>query len=517
MLLLMSNILIAQGWGQIQKIVPNDRELGDQFGYALAMSGDYAVVGSRFDDLTSSAMGSVYVYKNDGTGNWTEQQKLIAPDKKQFDSFGWSVDIDGDYLIIGCRGQDFNLTNTNFISSAGAAYIFEKDVNDNWNFVQKLIAPNRAFEDVFGESVAISGDYAIIAAPWEDEDINEMNPIPYAGSVYVFERDGSGVWSFKQKLTATVRASNDRFGGNGRISISGNTAIVGVPVDSEDETESNPLSNAGSAYVFERDASGTWNTVQKIVNSDREIGDSFGRAVSIDGNVLIVGADYEDQGGNAAGAVYVFERNGSGTWDETQKLIASNSLPSGRFGTALDIDSNKIIVGNYLRDIGSPGDDGAAYVFENQTGTWSETAFIYDAFNDTSEYFGYAVAISGDFAFAGAYQDSEDDNEINSLASAGAAFIFDINTPNTLSVSETFSDSQFKVFPNPTTSEFIVDLDQYYEQIDIEVYNQLGQLILQKTYHDKQSIFLKFDVPTGSYFVKVNVGLASSVLKIIKQ
>ena len=121
------------------------------------------------------------------------------------------------FLIVGSRGQDYDASNANFADSAGAAYIFERDGSDSWNFVQKLVAPNRASGDVFGESVAISSNFAVVVAPLDDEDADELNPLPDAGSAFIYERDGSGTWNFVQKITAGVRGEQDRFGQTGKF------------------------------------------------------------------------------------------------------------------------------------------------------------------------------------------------------------------------------------------------------------------------------------------------------------
>ncbi|MEM5566745.1 T9SS type A sorting domain-containing protein [Psychroserpens sp. AS72] len=515
-LLLFSIILNAQGWGQIQKIVPADREQADYFGYAVTMSGDYAVIGAHWDDVTTSNMGSAYVYKKDVNGNWIEHQNLTAPDKRQNDQFGYSVAIHGNYLIVGAIGQSYNAANSSYIQAAGAAYIYEKDTNNNWNFVQKIVASDREYINQFGYAVDLNGNYAIVSPVRHDYDASGNNFQDDAGAVYVFERDGSGTWSEVQKIVASDRTAFDYFGQTG-LAVDGNYIVVGSVGDDEDDNGSNFLSSAGSAYIFERDGSGIWNEIQKIVNSDREAGDTFGRTVTIDGNYLVVGADYEDEKGNAAGAAYVFEKQTNGTWNHSQKLTATNGAADDHFGRDVDMDDNYIIIGSHLNDIGSPGDNGAAYIFENQDGVWNETAFIYDAFNQTSEYFGYTVAISGDFAIVGAYEDGYDENEENELVGAGAAFIFDANEPYTLSVIENDLENTIKAYPNPVINSLTIDLGSFHETTQIKIHNVLGQNILSKNYTNSRIIELEFNLSKGIYLVEVKVNNENtSVLKIVK-
>jgi hypothetical protein len=114
-----------------------------------------------------------------------------------------------------------------------------------------------------------------------------------SGSAYVFERDTSGVWNQVQKIVASDRQNTDYFGAS--VSISGDHAIVGAFYENHDTTGGNAMNNSGSAYLFERDNSGVWNEVQKIVASDREALDEFGISVSISGEFAVVGARFEDE------------------------------------------------------------------------------------------------------------------------------------------------------------------------------------------------------------------------------
>jgi len=517
--------IYAQGWGQIQKIVPIDRALGDFFGQSVAMDGDYAVVGSYQDDLTSNNMGSAYVYKKDASGNWIEHQKLTASDKRQFDQFGEYVDIDGNFMIVGARGQDYDENDFNFENSAGAAYIFENDGNGNWNEIQKIVSSDRGatFQSVFGQTLAISGNYAVVNSARENTGLDGQQDLSTAGACYIFERDSNGIWIEVQKIVSSDRDANERWG-EFATDISGNTIVVGAVNENLDDIGNNELTNAGAIYVFERDTNGIWNEIQKIVNSDRESGDTFGRSVSIDGNQLIVGADYEDINGNASGAAYIFEKNGIGVWNEVQKITSVSGMDNSRFGQRVAIDVNRTIIGSWVRDIGNIGDGGAAYIFEKDgTGFWNETAILYDPDASSSDYFGFSVAISGDHCFVSANQEDEDETNQNSLQEAGSVFVFDINEPNTLpplstlSVADNEIELSIKAYPNPVQNVLNIDLGNYTDKVSINVYNYLGQKFISKTYTNLNRIQLPFNLSKGLYLVEVKIDYQiASVLKIVK-
>ncbi len=514
LLLLISNFTNAQGWGQTQKIVPDDRFQGQYFGADVDIDGDYAVVGVLVNNFAKDA----YVYENDGAGNWIQLQKLESPDPHQFAHFGTAVAIDGDFIIIGSWGQHYDANETNYLQSAGAAYIFKKQASGLFEFHQKIVASDREALNAFGYGIALSGNYAVISPVRHDYDDQGANFLDDAGAAYIFEKEGTGTWNEVQKIVPSDRETFDYFGRNS-VSIDGNFLVVSAIYEDEDENGGNELSSAGSAYIFERDGNGTWNEVQKIVASDRAQGELFGWSIGLDGNHLLVGSN---QNNNFTGAAYVFEKDGNAIWNEVQKLTASNGVAGDRFGQDLDIDGNHIVVGADSKNFTVNGTTfpgiGAAYIFEKEAGLWVETAFIHDAFISSSEYFGFSVAISDDYALVGVYQDSTDENEENYLSNAGAAFIFNANEPNTLSVTENTSSKEFKAYPNPTNGKFTIDLKESYSKVHINIHNTLGQEVFAQKYHTVSKIDLDLDFDVGVYFITVSAENSQAVtLKVIKQ
>ena len=238
----------------MQRIEASDRAASDFFGLSVSISGDYVIVGAYFEEEDASGgnrivdAGSAYLFERDGAGNWNEVQKIVASDRAANDTFGSSVSISGDYAIVGAFAED-NPSGV-FNNNAGSAYLFERDGAGNWSEVQKIVDSDRAKHDRFGYSVSISGDYAIVGAYTEDENASGENTLIDAGSAYLFKRDGAGNWNEMQKIVASNRAENDYFGWS--VSISGDYAIVGaLNEDPEPSGGGNPISDAGSAYVFE--------------------------------------------------------------------------------------------------------------------------------------------------------------------------------------------------------------------------------------------------------------------------
>ncbi len=327
-------------WDQQAKLVASDGAAYDYFGISVSISGNKAVVGAHCDDESGYNSGTAYIFKRDGM-NWSEQAKLVALDGASNDYFGRSVSISGDYAVVSAYYDDDNGIES------GSAYIFapnEADPND-WIQVAKLTASDGAANDLFGFSVSISGDYAIVGAVRDDSNGDK------SGSAYVFKRDGTS-WSEQAKLVASDGAADDRFGWS--VSIIGDYAIIGAVYDDDNGD------NSGSAYIFRRDGE-SWCEQAKLLASDGSDDDHFGRSVSISGAYAVVGTYEDDDNGNESGSVYIFKRSGA-SWSEEAKFVASDGAADDRFGYSVSISGDKIIAGAYGDDDNGES-SGSAYVF----------------------------------------------------------------------------------------------------------------------------------------------------------
>ena len=194
------------------KITADDAAANDVFSFTVSISGDYAVVGAQNDDDDGEDAGSAYIFFRDGA-DWTQQAKLTAGDAAEGDKFGISVSINGDYVVIGAYHDD----------DEGSAYIFVREGAD-WNQQVKLKADDAVEGDGFGRSVSINGDYAVVGAECDDDGGE------WSGSAYIFVRDGAD-WTEHAKLTADDAAEADWFGYS--VSISGDYAVIGAPMDDD--------------------------------------------------------------------------------------------------------------------------------------------------------------------------------------------------------------------------------------------------------------------------------------------
>ena len=269
------------------KLTAPDPAAGDAFGVSVAISGDTAVAGALFDDDRGTNSGSAYVFIRSGT-TWTQQAKLTPNDGSAGAQFGISVAISGDTVVVGASSDSTGASNS------GSAYVFIRS-GTTWTLEAKLSAADAASGDSFGWSVDIDGDTAIVGARLDDAGGSN------SGSAYVFVRAGA-IWTQQAMLTAADGAANDWFGVS--VAISGDTAVAGAQFDDDGG------SNTGSAYVFLR--SGTvWSQQAKLTAGDAATADLFGHHADIQGDTLLAGAPFTDEGGSNAGSAYVFVRTGA--------------------------------------------------------------------------------------------------------------------------------------------------------------------------------------------------------------
>ncbi|MGV3596890.1 MAG: T9SS type A sorting domain-containing protein [Bacteroidota bacterium] len=460
----------AQNFNYLKKIsgANNDssRVAGDNLGASLSLSGNYAILGSPDSDWDSaganykSGAGNAQIWeRNPSTGVWGRVKKLSPRGSGGADSarvasdfMGTSVGISGDYCIVSSRDHDYDSTGLNFLSAAGAAFIWERNSAGAWTQVKKLAPPDRQTADQFSTRVAIDGNYAVVGAPGHDRDSAGGNFKSNAGAVWVYERV-NGAWGFTKKLTPpnidSARVASDNFGA--AVAVSGNYIAVGANGQDWDSAGGNFKSLAGAVYIFER-RNGVWGYAKKLTppntDSARVASDQFGQNIALEGTTLVVGSvgqDYDSIGGDLAlqaGAAYVFERN-NGVWGYVKKITPpSNTSDSARkvgdgYGNSVSISGNDIIIGASQQDWDSTASSykstaGAAYHFKKVNGVWGYTKKLSPPNTDSArvagDRFGTAVAVSGNYALissgtVGAGNDWDSAGG-NYKSNAGAAYFF---------------------------------------------------------------------------------------------
>jgi hypothetical protein len=373
----------------------------DRFGESVAISGNRAIVGAygedELDNLSSGKAYLIGIPSNTLPREWILEYTIDNPNAfgtGQDDTFGQSVAIDGNYAIVGAQQED----DADFDGS-GKAYIFDVTTG---NLLHTLDNPNPygvSAGDTFGNSVAISGNYAIVGAYQED------GPDGFTeGKAYIYNVTTGNLLHTLDNPNAFGDAAGDRFGIS--VAASGNYAIAGA---SWEDDESGSL--LGKAYIFDVTDGSLVHTLDNP-NPDGVDTDVFGVAVAIDGDYAIVGAT-----GEAAneGKAYIFDVT------DGSLVHTLDSVTGAFFGESVSISGDRAIVGSYNED----SESGKAYIFDVTDGSLVHTLTNPNAY-DTSpgDRFGYSVSISGNYAIVGAYGETD----ANSTSYSGKAYIYNVTT-----------------------------------------------------------------------------------------
>lgn len=451
------NVGGGDNWGQVEKLTAMDGAAGDRFGTDVAIHGESILIGSPQVDQRGEQSGAAHLFSRNqgGQDNWGHVETLYGRTTEASDYFGKAVAISGHTVVVGAPQH-----------AGGAAYVFGRR-GVTWQEEQKRVGDDTVGGDLFGQDVAISGDTLVVGAPTEDRYGDN------AGAAYVLARNEGGLNGWHQvkrlpigssagdKLGSAVDISGDWAvvgapGGdwatlcerndNGAdawgivrsvsglsgtsfgqaVAISGDTLVVGAP---EDDAQGHSRAGTASIYIRNRGGADKWGFLTKLdAGALAADNDRFGQAVPISGDTIVVGAYYADPDGNAsAGAVYVFERNfgGADNWGMVGRLVGGDVDGGEWFGKSVAIDNDMIIVGAPLENLGGFG-DGAVYVFERNWGgsadVWGQVEKLTALDADGGDYFGWTVDLSFDVAVVGAYLDD------SAAIDAGAAYVFERNS-----------------------------------------------------------------------------------------
>lgn len=293
------------GWALETKLLASDGQTDDEFGNAVALCGEVAVIGANGDGDNGAYSGSAYVFRHDSsTGLWIEEAKLTASDGAYGDRFGCSVSVAGDYIAIGaCLDDDHG-------SDSGSVYMFEFDPSTGtWSQAAKLARNAPYAHDGFGFAVASWGDEVLVSVP-----------AIYLGAIgkshaLMYRRDpATGDWN---KVNSLVSTGDDPHGFGQSLSLRDGLAVVGSPWELVDNVGS------GAVYVFRFFGHAT--TIVQLTPNDAQDNMDFGDAVSLDGDAILVGSPDDDFNGWRSGSAYLFRYDPlAKKWYEAAKLIPSD-------------------------------------------------------------------------------------------------------------------------------------------------------------------------------------------------
>jgi cbb3-type cytochrome oxidase subunit 3/alpha-D-ribose 1-methylphosphonate 5-triphosphate synthase subunit PhnH len=340
------------------KITASDGASSDSFGKSVAIDGNTLVVGALYDDDNGNDSGSVYVFNGTfGSGNTDTEDpitetKLTASDGGQYDYFGFSIAIDGTTLVVGALLDDDKGPDS------GSVYVYDltKTPEDD-GFETKITASDGAASDYFGVSVAIDGTTLVVGAYGDDDNG------PQSGSVYVYDLTKTiNDEEFERKITASDDASSDQFGQS--VALNGTTLVVGAHLDNDKELQS------GSVYVYDLTKTPVDDGFEtKITASDGAASDFFGQSVALNGTTLVVGSFEDDDKGTGSGSVYVYDLTKTPVDDGFERKInASDGANYDLFGLSVALDGTTLVVCAYSDD-DKGTNSGSVYVYNGTFGS----------------------------------------------------------------------------------------------------------------------------------------------------
>ncbi len=434
----------ASSWEQKLNLAVPDPTNETGFAYSVAVDGDTLVVGAHngrvLDGADKYYIGNVYVFRKSSSGWSSVQQvgKLFPEDFKSVHSFGLSVAIDGNTIVVGAPDS-----HVPYHGTPGGAYVFTETAG-GWEQATKLLLSDYSTSDTprFGFSVDIDGGVVVVGACNQDILYGDGNHVD-EGSAYVFQRPPEG-WSEPVTYESGYIRSSDPEAGEmfgASVAIDGGTVLVGKYAHSP--IPGDPVEHFyGKAYMFTHDAaSPSWGNMDHetatFSASNPGAHEYFGRSVALDGDTIVIGSSGESpidpiNDANGEESAYIFERPAGGwasgsNYTETARIVASDGDPYYDFGLSVAVSGDVVVVGAPWTEVDGGSQTGAAYVYVKPAGGWvnlmTETQKLAADDKVAGEEFGYSVFIDGQTIVSGAISADND---------MGATYVFDSSsTPDT--------------------------------------------------------------------------------------
>ncbi|HUR46569.1 MAG TPA: hypothetical protein VMZ27_11890, partial [Candidatus Saccharimonadales bacterium] len=322
-------------WVLDATLTPNDPSPYAYFGSAVALQGDFAVVGSYASSSRVSC--DAYVFRRTGSG-WVQEAKLVT----NVPGDGWemtSVSLDNGLLALGTVGDSGRG------SMSGSVWLYRRNTSQ-WSYEMRLVADDGRPDQHFGAAVSVKGDRVLVGAPG-DVGVN------FSGAAYLFKRVGQS-WGQQAKISNNSVAAYAEFGR--AVSLDSTRGLIGAPYD---EVNGVPV---GAAYVYDL-GSNSVTSQARLTPADAEPYQLFGASTALLGDQLLIGAPYANATGANEGVAVLFRRLGS-AWIPFARMSSSAGQAFSAFGNAVALSDTTAFVGAPDRDIGAGRNAGAAYVFD---------------------------------------------------------------------------------------------------------------------------------------------------------
>lgn len=442
---------------------------GSRFGNSVSFSDD----GTTFiaGGMSSS---SVKVYRINSSGNWIQLgQNFVGG------SFANNIAISSDGNIVAI-GTVTTLNNNGYFS-------VYQNILGTWSQIGQNVMGN--IGEQFGFSVAISADGSVVAAS-----------APYAtgkgginsGKVRIY-RNVSGTWTKIGSDIDDGEIAGEFSGWDIVLSEDGNTLVIGT-------LRNGVSTNAKGKVRVYKNISGTWTKIGNDIVGENAFDTSSSVSLSADGNIVAIGARFNNGNGKESGHVRVY-RNISGTWTKVGQDI------DGEAAGALSGYSVSLSADGTILAIGAPGNftnkSGYIRIYKNISGSWVKMGQGIDG-KIGGENFGRCVSLSADGqkVVVGAFSNSDNGNL------SGQVRVYDIS--GMLSTND-FVSQNFNIYPNPTSDVLNINLENNLVLEKLTIYNNLGQVVKTAT----ENIIDVSQLAKGLYFVEVTTNQGKATKKVV--
>ncbi len=499
-----------QDWEIKNKLFATDPDNSNQYGQSVDMKGDWAIVGSNQKNAAGEQRGTAYILHRDATsGDWSQALQLFPDNTALADLFfGAKVAMGNGFCAVSARLDDENGVD------AGAVYLFKYNGPNpgDWVFYQKILGT------IAGEQIGSSLDYyneLLLVGATQNADVAAE-----AGAAYLYAQApvGNGNWNLVKKLAAPDSDLGDHFGYD--VAISGNHAVVTAKDDDEQGVD------AGAAYVFGKDQGGAnnWGLIKKIMASDGEDDDNFGVSVDLDGAWAVIGAHKDDDKGPESGSAYIFYQNHGGVnnWGRHTKLTDYNGAKGEQYGYDVSIDGEYIAIGaRWERVFQSRA--GAVFVYHKEDTGWAEFSRLTDPANLYNDQLGTSVVLDNFSILVGI--PGEDLPQF--IADCGAVLVFNgvcgDQRPSRMRTENEQLEAQeltVRCYPVPFNQTLSIQIESPKgEIVQVNVFDFMGRevaMLFNDTMEGGRSIqWDASNLPSGNYFVRVSTAEKSLTQSVI--
>ena len=457
-IILLSFFLSQDLISQAQKIVPENLNPSDLFGFNLASSGNELLVSCSACDDFSENGGQAYLFTLNNSV-WEETGKIV-PESNVNENFTSWLAMSNDHIVLASHGDD------NLATDSGAIEIYRKEAGE-WVREIRFNSPDGVAQNFFGWQLSISNDIIAVGSPFNVGDNGVTS-----GKVILYENLPNAGWTQTTSLHPSDGATDDYFGSS--VFIKDNLLVVGARRNDEFNFD------GGAIYVFEK-INDEW-VENKLVISDVGSEALLGYRVHTDGNKVILSGYGEN---NLTGSVYIFSKDANDEWIEEEKILANDSAEGDWFGSAINISGDKAYVGARNHD-----EKGAIYQFEFDGTNWIRNLKLFAPDGMADDRFGSSLLLTeSNHLIVGAFGSNE---------FSGAIYAFDLGLINRV---DELIQNQLSVYPNPAIHEINIELKDQKKINSIKIRNLMGQTIA--SYQSGMTSINIFDLVAGEYILEI--------------